>query len=127
MRAEVRELWAAALESDRFAQGRSRLTSFLRLPGGDVTTNCCLGVLCELAVEAGVPLRVRDVDVPGGVSYREYDGAQHFPPPAVLDWAGLDDQNPLVRVDDRDLTLGVVNDELQLSFAAIAQLVRDQL
>lgn len=128
MRSEVRELWATALESGRFRQGTGRLTTLFRKTDGALTArHCCLGVLCELAIEAGVELTVTDVDLDADGARRAYDHAVNFPPQAVLAWADLDEQNPLVRHRDRPVSLGIVNDELSATFAEIAKLIRDQL
>jgi hypothetical protein len=42
--------WVTALRSGRFKQGRSVLNQ------GDRAL-CCLGVACEVAIEAGVPVK----------------------------------------------------------------------
>lgn len=49
---EARELWAQALESGKYEQGRARLTVVEEWEG--VAYHCCLGVACVLAVEHGV-------------------------------------------------------------------------
>lgn len=126
MNPDVRARWAAALRSNHFRQGHNKLT----VTGADgVTRHCCLGVLCELAREDGVPLRVRDADtkIIAGRVTRSYDGAVNFPPAAVLRWAELDDRNPSVRHEGRTRTLGFLNDELTTSFATIADLIEEQL
>src|SRR4051812_8813302 len=51
MLSEVAKKWVDALRSGKFKQGRSSLTQ--KHPDGTLT-HCCLGVLCELAVEAGI-------------------------------------------------------------------------
>lgn len=47
--AEVREHWAAALESGDYAQAHGQLAD-----GDGDGGFCCLGVACDLAVKAGV-------------------------------------------------------------------------
>lgn len=120
MNADVRQLWVDALRSGRFQQGHYRLAT---VQTDDVTASyCCLGVLCELARDAGVPLTVDER--PGS---RTYDGERNYLPAAVLEWAGLRDGNPAVTWNDRRWSLSVVNDGSRLPFAAIARIVEEQL
>ncbi len=66
--AEVRAAWADRLEAHPERQGKQHLAP-------TPTTRCCLGELCDMAVEAGVIAR-----------YSTYDG---LPPQSVADWAGM--------------------------------------
>jgi hypothetical protein len=50
MNEEAKRLWVAALRSGKYDQ----TTGALR----DGVGYCCLGVLCEVAIEAGVPVQV---------------------------------------------------------------------
>jgi len=127
VRSDVRELWVAALRSGRFRQGPGKLTVVVgQLDDSTAEFHCCLGVLCELAREAGVTVNVRETGEPVR-RVRDYDGQPNFPPASVLEWAGLLERNPSVRYEDRIVTLGVLNDEVGASFATIAQLVEEQL
>jgi hypothetical protein len=74
MNPEIRAQWCAALRSGNYpqTQGQLRRTK----PGdGAEPGYCCLGVLCELAVAAGIITR--------------YDGPQGYLPYGVATWAGL--------------------------------------
>ena len=54
MKQEIKQQWATALRSGKYAQGQAYLRN-------DRDEMCCLGVLSELAVEAGViPAGTRD-------------------------------------------------------------------
>lgn len=81
MNQAVAELWAKALPN--YKQTRKRLRI------GD--NFCCLGVLCELAAEAGViPKAV--VDTPSATRGSEiygYCGRTNYLPREVQDWAGM--------------------------------------
>ena len=121
MYADVKKTWSAALRSDRFKQGRGNLKM---LVDGE-WQHCCLGVLCDLAVEAGVAVEEK-MSSTGIVSF---DGERSFLPWSVADWAGLNTTSPTV-VDgaepDRDLV--ALNDGLSLtvephSFPEIADLI----
>jgi hypothetical protein len=74
MNPEIRARWVAALRSGEYRQGDGHLRMGDRL--------CCLGVLCELAVEDGV---VNGVQLSDGLW--EYNGSAGWLPPAVVDWA----------------------------------------
>ncbi len=66
--AEVRAAWADRLEANPERQGKGHLA-----PTPD--TRCCLGELCDMAVEAGV--------IDG------YDALDGLPPSPVTQWSGL--------------------------------------
>jgi hypothetical protein len=125
-------LWVDALRSGRFRQGIGKLTTVTDgATGESEERHCCLGVLCELALEAGVGLNVTERATPSTYAglrrTRSYDGQVNFPPKEVLDWAGLTERNPSVRHHAVVRTLGFLNDERNLTFAAIADLVEEQL
>jgi hypothetical protein len=93
MRPEIKQLWIEELRSGRYEQGREALK--------DGDEYCCLGVLCELAREAGVgdwqndgsrahfnPTPDAGLEAsPGFSSWSQL-------PEAVAKWAGLDSCNP---------------------------------
>lgn len=86
MNREIAEKWTDALRSGEYAQ----CTGALNAPGKG---HCCLGVLCELAVEAGVPVETVEVDrrrldaAPWHVV--SYDGMTDVLPARVRDWAEM--------------------------------------
>jgi len=98
MRAEVRDELVKRLRSGNYIQGKEKLA----LKDGDGERYCCLGVLCEMAVEAAVTQRVEreeehfnDQDPDGEmlsvvvVKYglgNLYDATL---PPEVAVWAGM--------------------------------------
>lgn len=77
---EVKEAWVAALRSGDFKQGRGALAV---IDGGSAS-HCCLGVLCELYVKDGGELLVDNLE-----HHRRYNSQSHYPPPEVIEWAGL--------------------------------------
>jgi hypothetical protein len=141
----VRDAWVAALRSGEFTRTTGKLTRVDvgpdDAPDGTPVGYCCLGVLCELARRAGVPLTVSD-DLALGV--RWYDGVDDFLPVAVRDWAGLREADPAVdasvvtvaaldvstdvaglldELDDQNqttVTLSTLNDHPSGSFAVVA-------
>jgi hypothetical protein len=127
VRREVRDLWTAALRSGRYEQTTGKLTR-LDDDDGQPMACCCLGVLCEVALEAGVELNLFSSEY--GTRY--YDHEDNFLPDRVRNWAGLNTGDPEVtrtRVDDTPVTssLSFVNDEVRLSFERIADLIEEQL
>ena len=93
MAPEVKKLWLDALRSGEYIQGRGRLTAIVeRGAGEDKEANCCLGVLCELAVRAGRATRQERngtcVIVYWSVG-KVTDVNGSFLPDQVVAWAGL--------------------------------------
>lgn len=122
-------LWVKALRSGDFEQGIGVLRK------GD--KYCCLGVACEVAIQAGLPVEVK-VSVACGVAgcgcaeVTCYDGAQSALPASVMEWLGLDWENPSVPVPailrpssrvGAERTLSACNDSLRLPFHVIANLI----
>jgi len=77
MNKRIKKLWIEALRSGKFKQGFGQLRR-----GRTNVRHCCLGVLCEIAVNQGV--------------LNHYKGAQGLLPPEVMDWAELDDDDPML-------------------------------
>lgn len=98
MDAEVKALWAAALRSGQYTQGFGALYE-----GGKW---CCLGVLCDLAHEAGV-LGDYEMD-----TYVKGPAALVTLPAKVADWLGSEYADPeLIDVVNPEL-IDVVNGEV---------------
>jgi hypothetical protein len=144
---EIKKLWTEALESGEYPQGKNRL-----LMNGKY---CCLGVLCDLAIKAGViTTGIYDTGDTGddirwfGVSER-YDKSVADLPKAVVQWAGLNDTYPEVPKDIAErfgditglgspdgsglftfprsdsISLGILNDSGDFSFANISKVIKE--
>jgi hypothetical protein len=87
---EIKAEWLEALRSGEYQQGRENLA--VRREDGSMTY-CCLGVLCDLAVRAGVDIDVNQSDYAGRV---RYEGEISILPYKVMEWAGLYDPNPQI-------------------------------
>lgn len=74
----LQQAWVDALRSGKYKQGLKRLR--------DGEKHCCLGVLCELAVEAGITKRSEHRN--GVFGYGHCD-VTNYPPVEVTDWIGL--------------------------------------
>lgn len=128
MNKEVKDQWVTALRSGEYEQGRSQLQT----SDGKF---CCLGVLCEVAVKAGV-LKPPVKDEHGNVHYGpEDDTNTAYPPKVVLDWANLD-QSPNVPFKHPDWNDGTyhskapltaINDAEKADFNGIADLIEEHL
>lgn len=131
MNKEIKELWATALESGEYKQGHKVLCS---VGEDDSKRYCCLGVLCELAVKAGVipePVDREDAYVGRSLYFggpRESSGA--YLPKSVATWAGLEDQeyktvvsNPMIG----EFTATILNDLKGFTFPEIAAKIREHL
>jgi len=116
---DVKRQWVAALRSGKYEQGRQRLEKDGRF--------CCLGVLCDLAVKAGVVERVHGEYEHGVVGFArpsDPEGPNASTPPwAVVKWAGMD--SDLMALTIRALIN--LNDIKGLSFEEIADRIEEQL
>jgi hypothetical protein len=93
---EIATKWTDRLRSDDVRQGKGFLT---QLGQNGEEYDCCLGVLCKLAREAGLPLGRKEILSPSGgmiVEYaREdeyglrYDLETSVLPRIVMEWAGI--------------------------------------
>lgn len=129
MNAEIKAQWLTDLRSGEFQKGKGYLQ------GADGRF-CCLGVLCEQAVKAGVAQKAQTPDgsweyagIPREGSMAYGDCSVGTLPNAVRDWANLLSNNPRVRVENGFPleNLSEVNDETTLEFPAIADLIEAQL
>lgn len=119
MNPEIKKKWTDALRSGKYEQGYNRLKNIILVSEGkDLVTHCCLGVLCELAVEEKICYE----------NDRYFGSKEHVLswdalPKAVSFWAELDDSDPVV--EDRHLSIW--NDRYQKSFNEIADLIDEHL
>lgn len=99
MKQEVAELWTEALRSGDYDQATGTLVQ-IDTNSGDVVGHCCLGVLCDLAVKAGVAVDYEgptkhvgeyDPTDPEDMYWTgvTYDSNDALLPPSVRDWAGM--------------------------------------
>lgn len=109
MNPEIKARWVERLRSGKIRQGKRRL-------GSTNGYRCCLGVLCDIAVEDGVIGEPEAVDV-----YLKYAGEEAQLPSAVHAWAGLN----LLAGEEEDLIQ--LNDVEQWSFTHIADYIEENL
>ncbi len=121
MKAVVLTAWTAALRSGKYVQGKGQLRREYEFPRGvPHVKHCCLGVLCELAVEAGVTTRNHVLST-YGVDYE-----LGMLPAEVMEWAGMRHpegatldiiKDPVV---DHNVSLLRLNDSYDYTFNMIA-------
>ena len=102
----IKAQWVEALYSDEYEQGHDYLTKIDR--DGKVT-DCCLGVLCKLAIKAGVEITVKEVEE-DDFKYVSYRGKSGTLPIGVMQWAGLDQSSPAVNYEGGQIALTDLND-----------------
>lgn len=140
---EPKRLLLEALRSGRFKQGRHNLA----INEGDGMKHCCLGVMSECAIEAGVNIarverkayEVSLGDPAADSIILAYDGCTTMPPPDVYEWAfGTTHIRPMVVIDEavdgdstdmvtKAIEMVVLNDERGWSFEQIADAIEDSL
>ena len=129
MNPEIRARWTAWLRAHVDQQTRGRLHA-TRDDDGRSTGFCCLGGLCELAIEDGVIGRFAG----GNEGYQEIygkfgDTSGSYLPFTVSRWAGLEGaHDPGVRVEGQGVvTLSHLNDKLKWNFNQISDIIDEQL
>ncbi len=113
---DIKEEWIDRLRSGNYNQttgylNRTNLTD--SLPGGEIG-HCCLGILCEIAVERGISTKEEIV----GDGYAEFDGVYGMPSNYVLDWASLtfDDASYLSTENDSGVPFTSIADIIEERF-----------
>lgn len=144
MKPEIKKLWVKALRSGEYEQGTHQLVKDNKY--------CCLGVLCEIAHKSGVvELKTGQdhMDVTRlfygtpeefNITYKpNVDGCAKYEvlPKSVMEWAGLDVNNPELNIQDDDedwrnngpypVQMAELNDELGYGFNRLARLIESQL
>jgi len=100
-----------ALRSGRFVQGTGALERDGR--------NCCLGVLCRVAMENG--LDIQAAEKPDGDMAFGERGDTAYLPPEVYTWYGLDVHNMLLSTDGNPQESATyLNDTWRWTFEMIA-------
>jgi hypothetical protein len=123
MNPEVKRMWVDALRSGNYRQDQWVLR---RNVPSDKPVCCALGVLCEIAVNAGVVERY----CPDDRSLVMYgDGrAMKTLPREVMQWAGV--RSSEVMLEDQDggeVSVSCLNDHENMSFEQIATIIEEQL
>lgn len=118
MDATVKAIWIDALRSGEYTQGAGGLTTID--PEDDKERDCCLGVLCKVAVANGLNI---DVEHDEDSEVVRYDDSVAYPPDSVVEWAGLPAHDPYLG----DNEASVWNDVEGIDFNGIADLIETHL
>lgn len=131
MNQDIKKQWVKMLRSGHFAQGANRLHY---RENGNSHRFCCLGVLCELGVQAGVVVtsttkfswyRYIETIVLGNDVRSRIKESTTVLPASVMLWAGLSHHSPLTLERDNDgkrMDLSGLNDRM-VPFADIADII----
>lgn len=123
MNPEIKKRWTDALRSGKYEQGSSRLNL-------KDEQYCCLGVLCELAVEDNIVTKDFSNEITGVIKYIENDARGEsgtaLPPSVVWQWADLESIS--VEIEGRyHRSLTEINDSMVgYNFDKIADLIDEQ-
>lgn len=137
MNPDIRTLWLEALRSGRYLQGQNLLCYVPDFEEPDVDRQyCCLGVLCDLAVQAAVIPQPKLVNESESSPHRGarlvFENETERLPQAVMEWAQLPHQLPDVTCYDHydeqpfELGLAELNDSGR-SFLTLADYIEESL
>lgn len=119
MKPEIKAAWIQALRSGDYVQSQGHLANS--------SGHCCLGVLCELAVKAGIVTKIDGANAYFESVENPSDNDNCYLPLVVQAWSGLGSRNPYIAFIGGDSTLGGINDSGDADFNGIANLVEEQL
>lgn len=97
MKKDIAQKWVEALRSGKYRQG----AGVLRQESAKGDLFCCLGVLCELAVQEGAILRAKSFE---NGDYA-YDGSRWNLPESVKAWANMKSSEGFCPGLEKDLSL----------------------
>lgn len=122
MDAEIAKQWVERLKSGKDTKGAGGLSVIVK----GAQQDCCMGVLCKMAIEAGVPVTVTKTQQKYNeeVTEIEYDGKDCYLPESVRKWASMkskkgcfshsgDEAESLVGVNDRNDNFGPVIEKIE--------------
>ena len=119
MNQEIKEKWVAALRSGKYTQGHASLCKDNKY--------CCLGVLCELAVEEGITTKLVNDN---HIYYGKYKN-NAYPPQEVCEWADFGKEkcnyDYIKNPEINGYRLDKYNDDLNKNFNEIADLIEAHL
>ncbi len=119
MNPEVKAAWTQALRSGEYIQGVGHLVEDGKY--------CCLGVLCDLAVKAGIVTEQGGHFTTVTQDDGSYDEDNCYLPRSVQTWAGLNSRNPEVTLNGLNRPLAALNDSRGVDFQGIADLIENRL
>lgn len=115
---EFKAKWVQGLRSEEFIQGQQVLK---QTDTDGISRYCCLGVGCELIPE---DVLTREVD---SQKRTHYNGNAYTLPEAARKYIGTKEEIPFVIYEGQKRTLSSLNDDHELTFKEIADLIEFQL
>lgn len=120
---KVKEMWLNALRSGEYTQTTAGCLK-------DPTGFCCLAVLCDIySKQTGNAEWEKSEYYDHGHTNEYFEGEEEFLPESVVNWAGLECENPEIPGMDwggQPATLSVLNDQGR-SFTKLADLIEMHL
>lgn len=126
MNVTIKSEWVKALRSGNYSQCSNALKD-------DRGCFCALGVLCDLAVKAGIaswqPSTDSDKYIVVSADGDMPQPGEHLLPQFVQRWAGIKDCDPTMYIEDTiaPYTVSELNDRLHWDFSDIAEQIDLQL
>ena len=118
MKPEVKEIWVNALLSGEYQQGHGALRKRDEF--------CCLGVLCDLAVQAKVIAPETMAMSDGRRKFFGYEDSDRDLPQEVMEWAGVKDSSGVYEdAKGSDRNLAFDNDKGK-KFPEIAKIIESK-
>lgn len=124
MNKDIAIIWEQSLRDRKLSdgtpikQGTSRLTTIL---DDGTEADCCLGVLCKIAILQGLHIEVRTIDwsdnTTGVSGSKSYNDAQSLPDPEVIRWAELRGAAGVYEYDSSGDALFDLDDECENALA----------
>jgi len=134
MNPEIKSKWIAALRSGQYEQARGGLQRILYRDNetGHIDCGfCCLGVLCDIAMQEDEVCWWKDQEAISTDHTGQFTVNADALPSSVVEWAGLEDSDPEVPFpidDDKDRKrLSELNDSFRLDFGQIADIIEEHL
>lgn len=127
MNASIGRKWISALRSSLYAQGRSWLR---QANNNGEFRYCCLGVLCDIYTQENN----KEWDQVANPNSRStlpiissIENVDNVLPNEVIEWAGLNSDNPRIDVNGIKIALSDLNDQYEYDFDTLADLIEAQL
>jgi len=132
LKKDVKEKWLKALRSGNYKQGEINLNN-------NNNTFCCLGVLCDIYIKEN---NLIWNDNAGSTGVKSIYTSAHTLPKIIIMWA-YDDESfnledtidksldyltgGITLINDKPVTLWMLNDNLNKTFDEIADIIEDQM
>ena len=122
MNPEVKAEWVKRLRSGEYKQGKT----FLHVKENERDFYCCLGVLCEIAVDEGI-VEKRLHGRAYSYSRDREAASKHDLPVSVQNWSGVQSCGDLDNSNEPMRSLSGYNDYGDMSFDDIATIIEEEL